>query len=154
MLKARFLLPFLVLGSFILAQEQESYERPVIDASDQPALEAAKDTEATVRGKIAKAEWSRSGKVCNITFENAPNFVAVVFEANKAAFDAGFCGDFAATMTGATVKLTGKIAPYGGHDTAMKGSMQMILGMADDVTVVTPANEAPATHAPTAPPNG
>lgn len=122
----------------------------VIKASDKAALDAADGKEATVEGKVALAKWSRTGTVCAVTFEDANGFSCAVFKKNKEKLDAGFGGDFAKQLTGATVKITGKIAAYGGRDPKLEGGKQIIIGDTGQVTIVTPAATQPAT-APTTP---
>jgi len=112
-----------------------------IDASDTAAVTAAKDTDVIVQGKVALAEWSKSGKVCNITFENAPGFMAVAFAKTRKKLDEAFGGDFAKQLTGATVKVSGKLGEYKGYDKQYKDAMQLIIKDTSQVTVVMPATQ-------------
>ena len=132
-----------VLGLSVLARADE--ETKTIDASDAAAITAAKDTNATVQGKVSSAEWSKSGKVCTIEFENAPTFMAAAFEKSKEKLDTAFGGDFAKNITGATIKVTGKVAAYGGHAEKYKDAMQVVIKTTGQITVVTPASQ-PATQ--------
>jgi len=117
-----------------------------LDASDTAAIAAAKDTEVIVQGKINSAEWSKSGKVCNITFENAPGFMAVAFVKSRKKLDEAFGGDAAKQLAGATVKLSGKLGEYKGYDKKFKDAMQLIIKDTSQVTVVTAATQ-PTTQA-------
>jgi hypothetical protein len=135
----------LLIVMLLLAPVAVAQESTLIDVTDKAALEAAKDKNVTVHGKVLKAEWSGSGKVCNVTFEDAPHFVGAAFEKNREKLDTAFGGDFAASMTGAEIKLSGKIAAYGGRDPAMKEATQILITSTNQVTVLTPA--APATQA-------
>lgn len=141
-----------ILLALALCSVAHAQETAVIDVTDKAALEAAKDTSVTVQGKVLKAEWSRSGKVCNVTFEGAPHFMAAAFEKGREKLDAAFNGDFAANITGATIKLSGKLAAYGGRDPAMKEATQMIIGTTNQITVVTPATPATPATAPSTQP--
>ncbi len=120
----------------------------VIVVTDKAALEAAKGTTATVEGKVALAEWSKSGKVMNIEFADAPHFVGAAFERNRAKLDASFSGDLAKALTGATVRITGKIDAYGGKAEKYKDTLQIILSGGNQLTIVTSAPDAPATTQP------
>lgn len=137
-----------LLGLSLVARaddETKSDDTKTIQASDTAAITAAKDTTATVQGKVESAEWSKSGKVCTITFENAPGFMAAAFQKSKEKLDAAFGGDFAKQMVGATIKINGKLAAYGGHDDTFKDAMQVVIKTTGQITVVTPST-APATQ--------
>ncbi|MGC4033032.1 MAG: hypothetical protein QM754_15110 [Tepidisphaeraceae bacterium] len=117
-------------------------ESKIIKVSDTAALEAAKDgEEVVVEGKVAKAEWSKSGKVANIEFEGDPKFMIVVFEKSRAKLDEAFGGDFTKQFTGATVRFTGKIAAYGGKAKKYEGATQMIVSQTGQVTVMVAATQ-------------
>ena len=139
-------------AAVLLAVSVFAFAEPstIIKVGDTAAIEAAKDTEATVEGKIAKAEWSRSGKVCNIEFEGEPKFMAVVFEKSRPKLDEAFGGDFSKDWTGAVVRLTGKIAPFGGKVKKYEGYSQMILSQMGQISVLTPATQ-PSTQPATMP---
>ena len=118
----------------------------VIKVSDKAALDAADGKEATVEGKVAQAKWSRTGTVCAVTFEGTTGFSCAVFKKNKDKLDAGFGGDFAKQITGATVKITGKVAAYGGRDPKLEGGKQMIISDTGQVTIVSGATSQPTTE--------
>ena len=66
--------------SFVRADDAA---KPVaIEASDKTALAAAMGKDVLVSGTIKKAQWSSTGKVMNIDFENS-DLLAAVFEKNK-----------------------------------------------------------------------
>lgn len=138
-----------LLGMLVLtqahAQETASSEPPVVlNATDTEALQTHRGKMAFVTGKVTEAVWSRSGKVMNIRFENAPGFMAVVFERNRKTFDDAFNGDLAKTLTGSTVRLSGKLQAYGGHDPAFKDATQMILTTVNQISILPdPASSAP-----------
>lgn len=113
----------------------------VIKTSDKAALDAARDKEVTVEGKVSSAAWSKSGKVCNIEFDGEPNFVVAVFEKNKAKLDEAFGGDFTKQFTGATIRVTGKVAAYGGKSPKYEGASQIIVSQTGQVTIMTPATQ-------------
>jgi len=129
----------------------------ILKTDDKAALTAAIDKTVTVEGKVASASWSKSGKVMNVKFEGEPNFVVAVFQKNKDKLDTAFNGDLAKTLTGATIRINGKLAKYGGRDEAYADATQLILSMPTQLTIVTPADAAtqPATTQPaTAPAAG
>jgi hypothetical protein len=119
------------MGRFAVAAE---LDRPVIAASDKAALDANDGKEVTVTGTIKKAAWSGTGKVMNVEFADSP-LVAAVFEKNKAAIDRAFGGDAAKKWTGAKVKVSGKLAKYGGRIEALKGKPQIIIDKAEQVVI-------------------
>ena len=77
----------------------------------------------------------------NIEFADAPHFMAVAFERQKAKFDESFSGDIAKTLTGAVIRITGKIEPYGGHTEKYKGGLQIVMGGTHQLTIITPATQ-------------
>jgi hypothetical protein len=129
-----------IAAAFLLAASALAQEAaPVIKATDAAALVAAKDQAVVVEGKVSKAEWSGTGKVINIEFEGSTNFVAAAFEKSRAKLDESFAGDFAKSMTGATVRLSGTLKPYGGRAEGMKNYLQIVIADTSQVTVVEPA---------------
>jgi hypothetical protein len=140
----------LSMGLLLLCCSVRAEEGAVIDVADKATLDAAKGTDVIVQGKVSKAEWSKSGKVCNVEFENAPHFMCAAFDRNKEKLDAAFNGDFAKAMTGATVKISGKLAPYGGRIEALKEATQIVIKETRQVTFVA-TSDAPATQPTTQP---
>ncbi|HEX8322291.1 MAG TPA: hypothetical protein VF595_00135 [Tepidisphaeraceae bacterium] len=118
----------------------------IIKTDDKAALTAAIDKEVTVEGKVSAAAWSKSGKVCNIEFEGDPNFVVAVFEKSRPKLDEAFGGDFTKQFNGAVLRVTGKLAAYGGRTPKYKDATQIILTQTGQITVVTPASTQPATR--------
>jgi DNA/RNA endonuclease YhcR with UshA esterase domain len=116
----------------------DAAQPPLVDASDRAALEAAIGKIATVQGVVSRAEWSRSGAVLNIDFKNAEKsrFFAVVFEKNREKLDEAFLGDVAKVLTGAKVRLRGTIEAYDGPQESFKGRPQMIISLADQITIL------------------
>jgi len=119
-----------------------------IDATDKAALDAGKGKTVSVEGKVSKAEWSKSGKVLNVEFENADHFVVAAFSQNRAKLDEAFSGDFAKAITGAKIKLTGKLGDYGGKAKDYEGRLQLVINAANQVTIV---EAAPSTQPTTQP---
>lgn len=129
--KLLLLLPLLFLSTFSLAEEPATKPAAtVIKASDKAALDANKDKTVTVEGSVTDAAWSKSGKVMIIKFADADDsgFSAVVFDRAKTAFNKAFDGDAAQSLTGAKVKVTGKLGSY--HD-----QPQIILNKPSQITI-------------------
>jgi hypothetical protein len=105
-----------------------------IAATDKAALEAAIGTDVVVTGTIQKAEWSATGKVMNIEFDDS-ELLAAVFEKSKDAVNAGFEGDAAKKWTGAKVKVRGKLEKYGGRTKRLEGRPQIVISKPDQVTI-------------------
>ena len=125
----------------------------MIDVSDKDAIAAAMGEEVIIEGTIQLAEWSRSGKVMNIEFNDASEsrLLAVIFERHRADLDPAFGGDVAKTLTGAKVRIKGVLAPYGGRSEAWKGRPQIIITRGEQLTIVERAPEEPTTAPTTAP---
>ncbi len=129
----------------------------VISATDTAALKAAIGQDVVVEGTIERAEWSRSGKVINIEFKgaSADGFIAVAFDRIRKKLDESFNGDFAKTMTGATVRLRGKLEASGAKDPKFANRPQLIISDPSQVTIVPaetpPENTAPADASPASP---
>lgn len=137
------MIPRVIFVSCLLALAAHAQLTPttqplLIDATNKRALESAMGREVTIQGTISTAAWSRSGAVMNIDFKGADEsrFFAVVFQRSKADFDQAFNGDFSKTVTGAKVRLKGKLELYGGQQESFKGRPQLVLSRADQVTVV------------------
>ena len=124
-----------LLSCFAFADDKPA---PIaIDATDKAALEANQDKQVVVSGTIKTAEWSRTGKVMNVEFENSPLILAV-FEKSKEAVNQAFEGDAAKKWTGAKVKVTGKLGKYGGRAKAYEDRPQIIVEKASQVTIDAP----------------
>jgi DNA/RNA endonuclease YhcR with UshA esterase domain len=135
----------LVLFCFV-AQAQDATSQPaVVHVSDKDGMAANMNKEAIVEGTVTKAEWSRSGAVMNIDFKDAEQtrFLAVIFVRQREKMDTAFGGDVGKALTGAKVRLKGKLQEYGGRSEAFKGRPQIILTDTTQITIVEPA---PATQ--------
>lgn len=129
-----------LLASWVFAQETTT-SPAIIEATDKAALDANAGKQVVVQGKVESAEWSNTGKVMNIRFANAPDFMAAAFERNRKKLDEAFNGDLAKTLTGAQVKLTGKLQKYGGHIPELKDAQQLVITSVNQVTIVAPATQ-------------
>jgi DNA/RNA endonuclease YhcR with UshA esterase domain len=112
----------------------------VIKPEDHDAIVANMDKDVVIEGTIDKAEWSKSGKVMIATFEGGAEtkLQAVLFVANREKFDSAFSGDVSKALTGAKVKIKGKLKDY-------KGSPEVVMDKPDQITIVEAAAEKPAT---------
>lgn len=135
----------IILAWQVISHAADAAPEPsgVINVSDKPALDAAKGQTVTVEGRVVLAEWSRSGKVMTIEFEDSPHFMAAAFEKSRAKLDESFSGDIAATLSGAVIKLSGKLDTYGGKSEKYADALQIVLRDTAQLTIVTPA---PATQ--------
>ena len=142
--------PMIALLALTFAQaEDAATQSTVIPVSDKDAVTAAKDSEATIEGKVEKAEWSKSGKVFNIDFaDNSSGVLVALFEKSKEKFETAFGGDLGTTLTGAKVRIKGKIGTYGGKSKTFEGRLQIILTDTSQLTIVEPAATAAPTTAP------
>jgi hypothetical protein len=125
----------------LAARAEDAAKPAAIDATDKAALAAALDKEVTVSGTIKKAEWSQTGKVMNIEFADS-ELIGAVFERSREALDKAFDGDAAKKWTGAKVKVTGKLAKYGGKSKKLERKPQIIISKAEQVTVEPAAAES------------
>ncbi len=130
----------LVLGLLIANIAVAQDEALVIESTDAAGLKDALGKKITVTGKVSKADWSRTGKVMNVEFEESPKFNATVFSRIKEKIDNAFAGDVSKAWTGAKLKITGKLEEYKEH-------YQIIINDPSQVTVM----EAPTTAPTTAP---
>ncbi len=121
---------------------QPSTQPAVIQASDTDAIAAKKGEFVSVEGVVAKAEWSKSGKVMNVYFKDADHdkgLIGSAFLKNKEKLDAEFGGDAAAHWTGAKIRLTGKVELYGGRIDSMKDRLEIVIQNPQQVVVIEPA---------------
>jgi hypothetical protein len=134
------------------AGDDPTTQHTVVDATDKDAIAGHMGQEVVVVGEIATAAWSASGKVMNIDFKGADQsrLLAVVFERNRKTLDEMFNGDLATALSGAKVRLTGRLQEYGGRDERWKGRPQIIIERSSQITITEPA-AAPATRAATQP---
>jgi DNA/RNA endonuclease YhcR with UshA esterase domain len=97
---------------------QPSDEKPVlVDVSDKAAVDAAMNKEEFLEGVVESAAWAPSGKVMRIQFKNADEskVQAVIFEKKRVDFDQAFGGDITKALTGARVRIRGKLKDYKGR---------------------------------------
>jgi len=123
----------IVLAVLCLPLFAQDKPQPIaIDATDKAALEANQDKDVVISGKIKTAQWSSTGKVMNVEFENSPLILAV-FERSKEEINKAFGGDAAKKWTGAKVKVTGKLGKYGGRAKTYENRPQIIVSKPDQV---------------------
>jgi hypothetical protein len=133
----RWILGMLAIGlsvGFLRAADDAAAKPAPIDATDKAALAAAVGKDVTVTGKIKKAQWSKTGNVMNIDFENS-DLLAAVFLKDRDPIDKAFNGDAARKWTGATVKVSGKLEKYGGRSKALEGRPQLVIRKPEQVTI-------------------
>jgi len=121
---------------------QPTTQPAAIQASDTDTITAKKGEIVTVEGVVERAEWSKSGKVLNLYFKEAnkdADVMASAFSKNREKLDAAFEGDAAAHWTGAKIRITAKIEPYGGKVESMKNRLQMVIQNPEQVVIVEPA---------------
>lgn len=125
---------------------QDGASVTVIDATDAEQIKANVDKDVMVRGKVAKAAWSNTGRVMEIRFEGVTDpkgFTAVVFDRNRKALDEAYGGDLAKTLTGAVVQIKGKLRTYGGRAESLQGRIELTITQGSQITVV---QAAPSTQ--------
>jgi len=110
----------------------------LIQASDKDALAANKDKDVVVEGVIDKAEWSSTGKVMKATFKDAgeSKLQTILFVKNREKFDQAFSGDVSKALSGAKVRVKGKLQEY-------RNAPEIVLNEVNQITVV---EAAPATQ--------
>ncbi|HRK29949.1 MAG TPA: hypothetical protein PLD59_02640 [Tepidisphaeraceae bacterium] len=141
-----FLLVAVLTLTTVASRADDAAQIPVIDASDKATIDANMDKSVIIKGRISLAEWSRSGKVMNIEFENSKEsgLLAVIFEKSRKAMDEAFGGDVGKSLTGASVRLEGVLKEYGGRAESMKGRPQIIIDRITQITIVEPPATQPA----------
>ena len=127
----------LLMCLVVRAGDDPTTQHTVIDANDKAAIAENMGREVVVVGTVSQAAWSASGKVMNIEFQGAEEsrLLAVVFERNRRRMDEAFNGDLAKALTGAKVRLMGRLEEYGGRDERWKGRPQMILDRTGQITI-------------------
>jgi hypothetical protein len=121
----------------------------VIQATDADAIAQRAGSDVVIEGKVASAEWSKSGKVMDIKFEGVSDdkgFAAVVFDRNREALNGAFGGNLAQSLAGAKVRIKGKLRPYNGKVERMKGRIELTISKPDQITILEPGTGAPATQ--------
>ena len=102
----------------------------VLQVTDIDGIKAAMNQEATVEGVIDSAAWSSSGKVMVIKFKDT-EFSGAAFSRIKEQLDKAFSGDVAKTLTGAKVRLKGKIGEF-------KEKPQIVISQTTQITILEP----------------
>ncbi|MFT3786167.1 MAG: hypothetical protein QM770_08375 [Tepidisphaeraceae bacterium] len=130
-----------LLGSALVRADSPTTAPSAVAASDKEGLKAALGKEIVVFGKVDKAAWSGTGKVMNVTFDGVDRkeFVVVLFEKNKKKFDEAYGGDVAKTLTGAEIRVRGKVEEF-------KGGLEIKIDGPSQVTITTPASTQPASN--------
>lgn len=133
----------LLLAVAVRAGDDPTTQHTVIEATDKAAIAEHMGEEVVVVGEVSSAAWSASGKVMNVEFKGAEEsrLLAVVFERNRQRMDEAFNGDVAKALTGAKVRLMGRLAEYGGRNEEWKGRPQIIIERTSQVTITEPAKE-------------
>ncbi|HEY7088420.1 MAG TPA: hypothetical protein VH518_10050 [Tepidisphaeraceae bacterium] len=128
----------ILLMSLFVRADDATTQPAVIQASDKDAITANAGKDAIVEGTISKAEWSRSGAVLNIEFKDndQSRFMAVIFQRQRENMDKQFAGDVAKSLTGAKVRIKGKLGEY-------RDRPQIIINEGTQITIV---EAAPSTQ--------
>jgi aspartyl/asparaginyl-tRNA synthetase len=133
---------FGLLGGGVSAQTTE----PTVLKPDDPRLHERLGQTVLIEGVVSSAEWSQTGKVMEIRFvgvSDAKGFTAVVFDRNRKVLDEAFDGDLAKSLSGATVRLKGKLRTYGGRAKALEGRIEMTLDKPEQITITAPSGNPP-----------
>ena len=141
--RRRSLLAVAALACCCLAAADEpaadSVKLPVVDVADKAALEANIEKDILLSGTCKSATWSDTGKVLNIDFKGAEETKvdAVAFSSTKKRLDAAFNGDVAKTITGAPLRIRGRLREYSGK-TGAKGHAEITISDPSQITIVIP----------------
>ena len=110
----------------------------MLSPGDKDALAANIDKDVVIEGVIDKAEWSGTGKVMKATFKDAgeSKLQTIIFVKNREKFDQAFSGDVTKALSGAKVRVKGKLQEY-------RGAPEIVLNEVNQITVV---EAAPATQ--------
>lgn len=127
----------LTLCTVVVAQEPAT-QPSVVDAADKEAIAANMNKDVVLEGTVSRAEWSRSGAVMNIDFKGADEsrMLAVIFQRTRERMDEAFAGDIAKTLTGAKVRIRGRIVEYGGRAESFRGRPQIIINAPAQITIL------------------
>ena len=123
-------------------QDPPATSQPVlIEASDKAAVDAAMGKDVELEGVVSNATWSPSGKVFFINFEKSEEskVMAVAFEKKREAMDASFSGAVGKALTGARVRIRGKLSEY-------RGKPQVVVEMPSQITILDPPATEPSTQ--------
>lgn len=151
LLKSTCPLTFIILGFIALfsgqlaARQEPPTSQPVlVDVSDKVAVDAAINKEVELEGVVKKAEWNSKGSVFFINFEKSEDskVMAVAFEKKREALEKSFAGDLSKSLTGARVRIRGKLIDY-------KGKPEVIIDQPSQITILDAApSTQPSTEKP------
>ncbi|CAN5705006.1 hypothetical protein BH09PLA1_BH09PLA1_30000 [soil metagenome] len=124
----------MLAGDAAARQEPPTSQPVLIDVSDKAAVEAAINKDVELEGVVSKAEWNSKGSVFFINFEKAEEskVLAVAFEKKREALEKSFAGDLSKSLTGARVRIRGKLVDY-------KGKPEVIIDQPSQITILDPA---------------
>ncbi|MEL7240195.1 MAG: hypothetical protein AAGK78_15160, partial [Planctomycetota bacterium] len=69
------------------------------------------------------------------------SFAAAIFAQNREDFDEAFNGDVGEALTGARVRLSGRVQEYGGRSDRYKGRPEIILNDPTQITILKSAKD-------------
>ncbi len=142
------ILATVVLCGWVGADEAPKAAQPstpaAINASNNEALSAAVNKEATVEGTVSSAQWIASGKVFLVKFKDAESsqFQGVVFAKNKEAMEKGLGSDLSAALNGAKIQLMGKVVMYHEHPEIILNDPAQVTTLSKGTGVASPAAES------------
>ena len=115
---------------------QPTTDVSAIKPGDKDAITANIDKDVVIEGVIDKAVWSGTGKVMKATFKDGAEtkLSAIIFVKNREAFDKAFSGNVTEALTGATVRIKGKLKEY-------RDAPEIVIDNVDQVTIVEPATK-------------
>jgi DNA/RNA endonuclease YhcR with UshA esterase domain len=125
---------FVLLCCLLVRADDATTQPAMIDIADKDAVAANMGKDVMVEGTVSKAEWSRTGAVMNVEFKGneESRFYAAMFAKIRAKTDEAFGGDVAKALTGAKIRLKGKISEF-------RGRPQIIINDGNQITIVEPA---------------
>lgn len=135
----------LLLTSLERSAAAQTDEVPVLQATDASLAERLGQT-VIIEGVVSSAAWSQTGRVMEIHFAKVTEpkgFTAVVFDRNRKTLDEAFGGDLAKSLSGATVRLKGKLRTYGGRAKSLEGRIEMTLDKPEQITVTAAPTSQP-----------
>lgn len=126
-----------LLGIAVANAADDAAKLPVIEVNDGAALKANIDKEVVLVGTCKQAAWSDTGKVLNVTFNGGEQtgVMVVAFAQSKKKLDEAFGGDIAKTLTGADLRVRGKLREYAGKS-GQKARPEITITDGSQVTIV------------------
>ncbi|MBC8106046.1 MAG: OB-fold nucleic acid binding domain-containing protein [Anaerolineae bacterium] len=121
-------------GTLLARQEPPASQPVLVDVSDKAAVDAAMNKDVELEGVVRSATWNPKGSVFFVNFEKTEESkaMAVAFEKKREALDKSFSGDVGKALTGARVRIRGKLSDY-------KGKPQVIIDLPTQITILDPA---------------